>query len=134
MTVLSVASVAQKFFMLKLSAAKSYLSSLIRLLARANTPQMFDKELGVYLLAYNLVRALMSRAASATHVLVRALSFKGTLKLLLAFQQQVRWAGNRSADKVIGHLLGAISEMILPVRPGRVEPHAIKRKIGRAHV
>jgi hypothetical protein len=95
---------------------------------RTKTPQMFDKELGVYLLAYNLVRGLMARAASATHVLVRALSFKGTLQLLLAFQQQIRWAGCQSADTMIGHLLGAISEMILPVRPGRVEPHAIKRR------
>lgn len=95
---------------------------------RAKTPQMFDKELGVYLLAYNLVRGLMSRAAPAVPVIARALSFKGTLQLLLAFQQQLRWTGKRTADRMMGHLLSAIGEMVLPIRPGRVEPHAIKRR------
>jgi Transposase DDE domain len=95
---------------------------------RAKSPDMIDKEMAVYLLAYNLVRALMARAAAATTVLARALSFKGTLQLLLAFQQHLRWAGKASANTMIAHLLGAISEMVLPIRPDRVEPHAIKRR------
>lgn len=95
---------------------------------RAKSPAMIDKEIAVYLLAYNLVCGLMTRAASATHVLARALSFKGTLQLLLAFQQHLRWAGKISAGTMIAHLLGAVSAMVLPIRPGRIEPHAIKRR------
>lgn len=95
---------------------------------RTKTPAMVEKEIAVYVLAYNLVRALMARAASATHVLARALSFKASLQLLLAFQQQLRWIANKRTAVMIAHMLGAIAQMRLPIRPGRVEPHAIKRR------
>jgi hypothetical protein len=95
---------------------------------RAKSPAMIDKEIAVHLLAYNLVRALMARAAAGAHVIARALSFKGTLQLLLAFQQHLRWGGRKSTILMSAHLLGAICLMKLPVRPGRVEPHAIKRR------
>lgn len=95
---------------------------------RAKTPTMIDKEIAAHLLAYNLVRALMSRAAAGARVLARALSFKGALQLLLAFHQQLRLAGNKSASIMTAHLIGAISMLKLPIRPGRVEPHAIKRR------
>ncbi|MBI3067506.1 MAG: IS4 family transposase [Betaproteobacteria bacterium] len=95
---------------------------------RANSADRVDKEIAVHLFAYNLVCALMRRAAAAAHVLARALSFKGTLQLLLAFQQHLRMSGGRSAKIMIAHLLGAISMLELPIRPGRIEPHAIKRR------
>jgi hypothetical protein len=97
-------------------------------IVRAKSPAMVDKEIAVYLLAYNLVCALMARAAAATEVLARALSFKGTLQLLLAFQQNLRLSAARSARTMTAHLLGAISMLVLPIRPGRIEPHAIKRR------
>jgi hypothetical protein len=95
---------------------------------RAKSADMVDKEIGVYLLAYNLVCALMTRAGAAAHVLARALSFKATLQLLLAFQHHLRLSAGRSAATMTAHLLGAISLLRLPVRPSRVEPHAIKRR------
>ena len=73
---------------------------------RAQSPAMADKEIGVYLLAYNLVCALMTRAGAAARVLARALSFKGTLQLLLAFQQHLRLSGGRSATTMTAHLIG----------------------------
>lgn len=101
-------------------------------IVRAKSPEMVDKEIAVYLLAYNLVCALMTRAAAGANVLARALSFKATLQLLLAFQQNLRHAGTRSARVMTAHLLGAISLTRLPLRPGRVEPHAVKRR-GKNH-
>jgi hypothetical protein len=97
-------------------------------IVRAKSPAMVDKEIAVYLLAYNLVCALMVRAAAATDVAARALSFKGTLQLLRAFQHNLRLSAARSARTMTAHLLGAISMLVLPVRPGRIEPHAIKRR------
>ena len=82
----------------------------------------------IYLLAYNLVCALMVRAAVGSGVAARALSFKGTIQLFLAFEQQLRFAGRGSIGTMTAHLLGGISLLRLPVRPGRVEPHAIKRR------
>lgn len=95
---------------------------------RAKSPAMIDKEIAAHLLAYNLVRGLMARAAAGVEVIARALSFKGALQLLLAFQQHLRWSGRKSMALMRAHLLGAIGLMILPIRPGRVEPHAIKRR------
>lgn len=95
---------------------------------RAKSPAMIDKEIAVHLLAYNLVRGLMARAAAGTKVIARTLSFKGTLQLLTAFQQHLRWAGRKRVGSMTAYLLGAISAMTLPIRPGRLEPHAIKRR------
>jgi hypothetical protein len=89
---------------------------------------MVDKEIAAYFLAYNLVRALMARAALGAKVLARALSFKRSLQLLRAFQQYLRQAGNGSAKLMTAHLIGAISMLRLQIRPGRIEPHAIKRR------
>ena len=95
---------------------------------RTQSAPMVDKEIAVYLLAYNLVCALMVRAAVGSGVAARALSFKGTIQLFLAFEQQLRFAGRGSIGTMTAHLLGGISLLRLPVRPGRVEPHAIKRR------
>lgn len=94
----------------------------------AKSPEMIDKEIAAHLLAYNLVRALMARAAAGAQVLARALSFKASLQLLLAFEQQLRFAAGRRATLMIAHLLGAIARLRLPIRPGRVEPRAVKRR------
>jgi hypothetical protein len=95
---------------------------------RTQSAPMIDKEIAVYLLAYNLVCALMVRAAAGSSVEARALSFKGTIQLYLAFEQQLRFAGRNSARTMTAHLLGGICLLRLQVRPGRVEPHAIKRR------
>ena len=95
---------------------------------RAKSPAMIDKEMAAHLLAYNLVRALMARAAAGAHVIARALSFKAALQLLLAFQQHLRWGSRKSASIMSAHLLGAITLMRLPIRPGRIEPRAVKRR------
>ena len=43
------------------------------------TPDMIEKELWVYLLAYNIIRLLMSQAAWLNNIMPRQLSFKHTL-------------------------------------------------------
>ena len=95
---------------------------------RAKSPAMIHKEIAVHLLAYNLVCALITRAALGARIAARALSFKGALQLLLAFGQQIRFAGRASARTMIAILIGAIGRIRPPHRPGRVEPHAIKRR------
>ena len=92
------------------------------------SPAMIHKEIAVHLLAYNLVCALITRAAIGTRVAARVLSFKGALQLLLAFQYQLRFAGRASAHTMTAILIGSISRLRLPHRPGRVEPRAIKRR------
>jgi hypothetical protein len=95
---------------------------------RTQTAPMIDKEIAVYLVAYNLVCALIVRAAAGSGLAARVLSFKGAVQLYLAFEQQLRFAAVARARTMTAHLLGGISRLRLQNRPGRVEPHAIKRR------
>jgi len=95
---------------------------------RCRRPQMVIKEVAVYLLAYNLVRAVMARAAAFAGVLARALSFKGAMQVLGAYHQQLRHSGKVRLRIMVAHVLGAIGTLRLPWRPGRIEPRAVKRR------
>jgi hypothetical protein len=89
------------------------------------TPQMGEKEMWVYLLAYNLIRLLMTQSALMADVLPRTLSFKHTLQLWLG------WSRNRQPkddQHFVSGLVLLVSEQSLGNRPGKVESRAIKRR------
>lgn len=89
------------------------------------TPAMNEKELWVYLLAYNLIRLLMTESAKQTDMLPRLLSFKHSLQLWLA------WSRGGSPGFEEAHLCilyGLIAQQRVGNRPGRVEPRALKRR------
>ena len=92
---------------------------------RCKTPQMAIKELWVYLLAYNLIRLLMAQAALLSDQIPRQLSFKHTVQIWMAWQQR----GGQTHDAVSIHaLLLLIAEPRVGLRPGRIEPRALKRR------
>lgn len=95
---------------------------------RCKDPEMIRKEVGVHLLAYTLVRAVMAQAASLAGVLARSLSFKRAAQLLNAYHQQLRHSAGARIQLMIAHVLGALSMLRLPRRSPRVEPRAIKRR------
>ncbi|MGH8647570.1 MAG: IS4 family transposase [Gammaproteobacteria bacterium] len=95
---------------------------------RCKSPEMVCKEVAVHLLAYNLVRAVMAQAAHLGHVLPRELSFKGMLQLLRAFEQNLRHCPRGQLALRRAVLLAGIAQLMLPDRPGRVEPRAVKRR------
>ena len=89
------------------------------------TPKMGEKEMWVYLLAYNLIRLIMAQSALMADVLPRTLSFKHTLQLWLA------WSGtphHTDDQDNITRLLALVAERSIGNRPGRIEPRAIKRR------
>lgn len=89
------------------------------------TPQMGEKEMWVYLLAYNLIRLIMLQSALLTDVLPRSLSFKHTLQLWLAGGDALSHSdGNETATE----FLALVAERTVGNRPGRIEPRAIKRR------
>ncbi len=89
------------------------------------TPEMVEKEMWVYLLAYNLIRILMAQSAVLSDVLPRALSFKHTLQIWNAWRGSLT-SGYSQADLVA--LLVLIALRCVGNRPGRVEPRAMKRR------
>lgn len=89
------------------------------------TPEMNEKELWTYLLAYNLIRLLMTDSARKADVLPRLLSFKHSLQLWLAWSH----AGPPDFEEASVHLLyDLIAQQRVGNRPGRIEPRAIKRR------
>jgi hypothetical protein len=86
------------------------------------TPDMTEKEMWVYLLAYNLIRLQMMKAALISNLLPRQISFKHALQLCLAcYRQDIE----RESFSVV---LVAMAQNKVGNRPGRIEPRAIKRR------
>ena len=92
---------------------------------RCKTPVMAEKELWVYLLAYNLIRLLMAQAALLADQIPRQLSFKHTVQIWLAWQQR---GGDGCDAGSIQALLVLIAQPRVGLRPGRIEPRAVKRR------
>jgi len=88
------------------------------------TPQMGEKEMWVYLLAYNLIRLIMLQSALLADVLPRSLSFKHTLQLWLAGNDTLV----NSDDQCASEFLLLVAKRTVGNRPGRIEPRAVKRR------
>ena len=90
---------------------------------RCLTPQMVEKELWVYLLAYNVIRLLMAQAACDAGVHPRQLSFKHTV------QMWTEWTSTTLADPTRrSEFFRLIAQLTVGNRPGRIEPRARKRR------
>lgn len=95
---------------------------------RCKSAQMVRKEVAVHLLAYNLIRSVTAQAAHLARVLPRRVSFKAALQTLNAFLHNLRNCPQRSLPQRHAALLAGIARRLLPVRPNRVEPRAVKRR------
>ena len=95
---------------------------------RCKTQAMVEKEIAVYMLAYNLVRWTMAAAATLADVLPRVLSFTGAKRLLGVLADHLRQAAGKRMSLMAGIVLANIAALKLPHRPGRIEPRARKRR------
>jgi hypothetical protein len=95
---------------------------------RCKTPEMVRKEIWMHMLAYNLIRGVMARAAEEHDVEPRQVSFKGTLQTMTAFQDELRRATPKERAHLIQEMLKAIAYHRVGDRPERVEPRANKRR------
>ena len=88
---------------------------------RCQTPQMVEKELWVYLLAYNVIRLLMAQAAQHAGLHPRELSFKHTVQLWSV------WSATALQTEPV-EMIRLIAQLTVGNRPGRIEPRARKRR------
>jgi hypothetical protein len=94
---------------------------------RGLTPQMIERELWMHAIAYNLVRALLLEASLTHDVAIERLSFKGALDALLAWTDRaIRSRRHRGLARRC--LLARLAADPVPLRPGRNEPRARKRR------
>ena len=94
---------------------------------RCKTPEMVEKEIWMHLLAYNLIRGVIARAAEAHDKQPRDLSFRG-LQTMTAFHDEFRRASPGDREALVKAMLKAIAHHRVGDRFGRVEPRANKRR------
>lgn len=92
------------------------------------SPQMVGKEVGMFLIAHNMLRGLMAQAAAQARINVENISFKGTLdgfRHCSAAMAQAKSKAKRIA--VWEKFMACLAADSLPDRPDRIEPRAVKR-------
>jgi hypothetical protein len=89
------------------------------------SPDMCEKEVWVYGLAYNLIRLLMAEAAVQAGALPRQLSFKHTVQVWVAWSQRQFLS---TAPEDTAALFRLIAHVRVGNRPGRIEPRLIKTR------
>jgi hypothetical protein len=94
------------------------------------SPTTAQRELIMRLMAYQLVRALMQQAALTAHVPLPRISFKGTLDAAIHFSYAMAQArSKKQRQELFAELLRVVAADLLPERPGRYEPRAVKRRL-----
>src|SRR5699024_2255163 len=89
------------------------------------TPAMVEKEIWIYLLAYNLIRLAMCQAALHAGCTPRDISFKHSLQLWLIWQPHT--ACELPDRRGIQRFL-LMAQQRVGKRNGRVQPSALKRR------
>ncbi len=95
---------------------------------RCKSPEMVRKEISVNLLVYNLIRALMGKAAKHIKKNPREVSFKAAQETLVSFHQTLLGASGDRLENLIVNMLEIIGQHVVGNRPGRSEPRAVKRR------
>ena len=95
---------------------------------RCKSPEMLEKEIWTYLLAYNLIRLTMAEAAQAHDKEPRRLSFKGAIQAINTFIPKIQLASESRKDVLYQTMLRVIASQEVGNRPGRKEPRAVKRR------
>ena len=96
----------------------------------AKSPEVARKSLKIGLMACNLVRATIQEAAHSEGLDLRGLSFKGALQAIVGHSP--RWLRRqrqvRKSVELWEEMIEVIATRRLVPRPGRSEPHALKRR------
>jgi hypothetical protein len=95
---------------------------------RSRSPEMLQKEVYAHLIAHNLIRCTMAQAAVEHAVPLERISFKGTLDALRQFTQAISQARTKKKrSELWAKLLRTLADDLVPNRPERREPRAVKR-------
>ena len=94
------------------------------------TPAMVRKELRMFIIAHNFIRALMQEAARRYQCDLTRISFKGTVDTLRQFSYAIYASAEtpRTQKRIINDMLYVIASETVPLRAGRSEPRALKQR------
>jgi len=93
------------------------------------TPENLDREIRMHFLMHNLVRRLMLQAARRHQVPLDRISFAGSLAVTRRYSESLLQARSESARRQLrDELFRVLADDLVPDRPGRREPRAVKRR------
>ena len=93
------------------------------------SPAMVEKELLAFMIAHNLLRWVMTQAASEHHVDLYRISFTGAMVALRHSANAMAQAKTGKVRRRIwADLLHTLADDLVPERPGRREPRAVKHR------
>jgi hypothetical protein len=98
---------------------------------RCKTPELVRKEIWTHILAYNLICTIIAQAATKHTIEPRAISFKGAIQTLEAFQPLFAVQGDRDCAhrrNLYRQFLDAVATHRVADRPDRFEPRLRKRR------
>ena len=96
---------------------------------RCKSPAMVHREILALLIAHNLTRCIMAEAARQHAVPLERISFTGTLDAFRHFSAALaRCRLARQRRRVWEELLCTLAADLVPMRPNRREPRAVKRR------
>jgi len=96
---------------------------------RCKSPDMAEKELLAYLIAHNLIRCVIAQAVALHQVDLERVSFKGSVDALRQYSDAIAQARNRKMRRQLWEdLLLNLARDLVPHRPNRTEPRAVKRR------
>jgi hypothetical protein len=92
-------------------------------------PENLEREIRMHFLVHNLVRRLMLQAARTHRVPLERVSFAGSLAGARRYGEALLQArSKRQRQQLMEQLFGVLAADLVPDRPGRREPRAVKRR------
>jgi hypothetical protein len=96
---------------------------------RCQSPDMAEKELLTYLIGHNVIRCLMAETVARHQVDLERISFKGTIDAARQYSAAILEARSRKMRRQLwDDLLWNLARDLVPYRPNRSEPRAVKRR------
>jgi hypothetical protein len=96
---------------------------------RCKTPAMVEREFLMHLIAYNLIRTVMWEAARRHGAPLDRISFKGAVDSVRQYSAAIsRARTQKKAAQLVQELLATLAQDLVPPRPNRREPRAVKRR------
>lgn len=90
---------------------------------------MVEREFLMHLIAYNLIRTVMWEAARRHAAPLDRISFKGAVDSVRQYSIALsRARTQKKAAALVRDLLATLAQDLVPHRPGRREPRALKRR------
>lgn len=92
-------------------------------------PENLEREIRMHFLVHNLVRRLMLEAARRHGVPLERVSFAGSLAAARRYAEALlQTRSKHQRRKLIDEMLSVLATDLVPDRPGRREPRAVKRR------